>query len=77
MKMIQTLYPTDKPWSEIFYDGELKVVNNIVEIPEGKEHWQTILFVERGFREYEEPPSEAPSTPSPSRKKVKDTPNDQ
>jgi len=74
MKMIQTLYPCNQAWTEVFYDGELRVVDNLVEIPKGREHWHDILLVERGFEDYVEPQTEAPS--SSKRKTVKETSHD-
>lgn len=60
MRMQQVLYPCEQSWSEIFYDGELKVVNNVVEFDERKRaHWIDQLII-RGFKvvtEAEEPTS--------------------
>lgn len=75
MKMIQVTAPCNQPWHEVFYDGEVLVVNNIVDVK--YEHWRDTLLM-RGFVDYVEPQPEAPASsdapPSPkrtrSRKKV-------
>lgn len=38
-------------WTEYFYDGEARVVRNVVEIPDNKDGWAWILAEERGYRE--------------------------
>ena len=50
MRMIQTEYPCDQPWVEIFYDGQVKVENNVVSIPRKRAHWRDVLLT-RGFRD--------------------------
>lgn len=49
--MIQVLYPSNQGWKEIFFDGEVKVVDNIAEF--NHDHWRDILF-SRGFEDYVE-----------------------
>lgn len=36
------------------YDGQAQVVNNILEIPEGKEYWKDYLYTQ-GYEDYVEP----------------------
>ena len=46
MKMVQTLYPCEQPWTEVLYDGELPVVDNTVEFDEVKfAHWIDVLYL--------------------------------
>lgn len=59
MKMIQVTAPCNQPWHEVFYDGEVLVVNNIVDVK--YEHWRDTLLM-RGFVEYKEPQAEAPTS---------------
>lgn len=42
------MYPCVQPWTEIFYDGEVKVVDNVA-IVNRPEHRDTLLM--RGFEE--------------------------
>jgi hypothetical protein len=67
MKMVQKLYPCDQDWTEVFYDGELRIVNNIADVPKGREHWIDHLYL-LGYDVYEEP--ETTPTQAPSKKKV-------
>src|SRR5690606_42028269 len=63
-KMIQVLYPSNQGWTEIFFDGEVKVVDNIVEFDH--DHWRDILFT-RGFTDYvEEEAAQEEETPEPA-----------
>lgn len=44
------------PWirpEEVFFDGVLPVVDDVVEIPKGKEHWELQLLL-RGYVAVEE-----------------------
>jgi hypothetical protein len=69
MKMIQTPNCYGMPDYEIFYDGQLRVVNQIVEIPEKKLHWADQLLM-RGYEplvEIEESPAEIEEARSPAR----------
>lgn len=62
--MIQVLYPSNQGWTEIFFDGEVKVVDNIVEFDH--DHWRDILFT-RGFTDYvEEEAAQEEETPEPA-----------
>lgn len=63
MKMIQTMYPSVQPWVEVFYDGQARVENNIIEVPKRKSHWRDALIV-RGFSDLEEPQVEGESPPT-------------
>lgn len=77
MKMIQTFAPGVHPWEETFYDGQVAVIDNIIDIPKGKEHWANELYF-RGFvplEESVESPAEEvePETPRVSAKKRKVT----
>lgn len=42
------MYPADTSWTEYFFDGEVKVVNN--EVTFDREHWKDALY-QRGFIE--------------------------
>jgi hypothetical protein len=44
----QVMYPCDQPWTEIFYDGEAKVVDNLVTVHRA-EHRDTLIV--KGFVE--------------------------
>lgn len=59
-KLVQKLYPGVRPWKEIFYDGEVEVVDNTVVVT--KDHWRDELIAWRGF---EEVPMEEASSPEP------------
>lgn len=48
-KLVQHLYPGVHPWTEIFYDGQVRVVDNTVIVT--KEHWRDELIAWRGFKE--------------------------
>ena len=45
-KMKQVVAPCVNPWAEYFFDGEVTVINNIVEFD--REHWRDALY-QRGF----------------------------
>lgn len=57
-KLVQKMYPGIHPWKEIFYDGQVEVVDNTVVVD--KEHWRDELIAWRGF---EEVPMEGASSP--------------
>lgn len=74
-KMVQVMYPAETSWTEYFFDGEVKVVNN--EVTFTREHWKDALY-QRGFVEVvpeteetievsDEP--DAPETVAPAPKK--------
>lgn len=46
--MKQVMYPAETSWTEYFFDGEVKVVNNLVTFD--REHWKDALY-QRGFIE--------------------------
>lgn len=46
--MRQVMYPADTSWTEHFFDGEVRVVNN--EVTFDREHWKDALY-QRGFIE--------------------------
>lgn len=47
-KLVQKLYPSNRPWTEIFYDGQVQVVDNTVVVD--KDHWRDQLII-KGFVE--------------------------
>lgn len=57
--MKQVMYPSEVTWTEYFFDGEAKVVNNVITFD--REHWKDALY-QRGFVDYitEEAVSQAP-----------------
>lgn len=65
-KLVQKLYPGVNPWKEIFYDGQVEVVDNTVVVT--KEHWRDELIAWRGFEEVSLEDASSPDTEDATKK---------
>lgn len=74
MKMIQVANPSTQNWTEIFYDGQAEVVNNVIEIPPRRSHWHDDLLM-RGFVDLPEDTVPQEETPKKRTRKKADNGN--